>query len=486
MAEPTDRDESASRRESIAAGLGVALAVCPLLWDAFLAPPMGVTPDMQSVLAVFAFSLVLWLTEAVPYAVSATLAVTLLYALGVADTYPAATSGFSSTLVFFLFLVLLLGRAISTVDLDAWFASRLLSTDVTATNPVRALAANVFALALVMPSAVARTATFLPVVRRLTDAYGFDRGSDFERSSFFVLGHVNPIASMGLMTGGGMAIVTSQLIRNEVRPISWVEWAVLMLPPVAVLYGLSALTAERLCDSDGTFDGSTAATSGSDRDRPIEAASDGTFTADQRLVGAVLIGAVGLWILGSFAGVPTIVPAALAVAVLSLPGIGIITAADVQEVSWGILFVIGAMFSILDAMERTGTFTYVVDAATGAIPFGTLAHWQSVAVLLALAVVVRTLFSTGSAAIIVALPILLRLGRRLGVNGLFLALAVLLVVGSTTVFPFNTTSVLLSFDRGPLSNADVAAFGLVMATYAVFVAALSWAVYWPLVVRSLG
>lgn len=42
-------------------------------------------------------------------------------------------------------------------------------------------------------------------------------------------------------------------------------------------------------------------------------------------------------------------------------------------------------------------------------------------------------------------------------------------------------SVLLSFDRGPLSNTDVAEFGLVTMVYTAFVIAVAWIVYWPLV-----
>ncbi|MFB9808884.1 anion permease [Haladaptatus pallidirubidus] len=184
--------------------------------------------------------------------------------------------------------------------------------------------------------------------------------------------------------------------------------------------------------------------------------------------------------IGSFIGIPTIVPAALAVGVLALPDIGIITADDVSEVSWGILFVIGTMFSILHAMETTGTLTYLVDLITNMIPFGSLVYWQIVAILLALAVLIRVFFSTASAAIIVVLPIIIRFGETLGINRLYLALSVLLIVGSTTILPFNTTAVLLSFDRGPLSKIDVIVFGLVTMVYAAFVIVFAWTIYWPL------
>lgn len=461
---------------------GIVSSVLIIVWSVLAPPPRGLTPEMQSVLAIFAFALVLWLSKAVPYVVSATAAVVLLFALDGAESFQAATTGFASSLVFFLLLLLLLGQSISKVDLDVWVASRLLSAGTGSTSPVRALSSYLLALSFVMPSAVARAVTFIPVVRQLSKAYGVGHDSNFERTSFLILGHVNPIASMALMTGGGMAIITSQLIQNEVRPITWVEWAVLMVPPVVVLYALCAFTAERFYDARSEIEAATDGGAVSPTLTAEDATSSNTrFTRDQRIVAAVMIGALGLWIVGSFVGLPTIVPAALAVSVLALPDVGIITTEDMAEVSWGILFVIGTMFSILDAMEATGTLTYIVESITAVIPFAQLAHWQVVAVLLALAVLIRVFFSTASAAIIVVLPIIIRFGETLGVNRLYLALSVLLIVGSTTILPFNTTSVLLSFDRGPLSNVDVAKFGLVTMVYAAVVIVFAWLIYWPLV-----
>ncbi|MDS0295462.1 SLC13 family permease [Halogeometricum luteum] len=462
--------------------LGIAAAVAVLAWGA-LAEPSAFAPNAQDVMAVFGFALVLWLTEAVPYVVSSTLAVVLLVVFGAAPSFAVAASGFASSLVFFLLLVFLLGAAIDEVNLDRWFASRLRSTGGSAARPFRSLASNLFALAFLMPSAVARAVTFVPVVRRVRDAYGLDPGGGFERSSFLVLGHVNPVASLALMTGGGMALVTAEIVRSGSQSVTWLEWAALMIPPVAALYALSAATAGYLY---GAAAADASVGEGVESDGGTAGGTVGALTRDQRIVAATMAGAVCLWLLGSLTGLPAIVPAALAVAVLALPGIEILTAADAADVSWGILFVVGAMFSVLDRMEATGALGTIVEAATGAVPFHAMPHWQGAAVLLGVAVCVRALFSTGSAAMLVVLPVALRIGGEIGLNRLFLALAVVLVVGSTTVFPFNTTAVLVSMEEGPLDGFDVLAFGLVTMLYSLVVVAVAWAVYWPAVTAALG
>ncbi|MDF9748222.1 SLC13 family permease [Natrinema salsiterrestre] len=458
--------------------LGLLTAAIVLALGVMSSPPTALTLEGQRTLAVFLSALVLWLTRPVPYVVSSILSVTLLFALGAVDSFGAATTGFTSTLVFFLLLLLLLGDATTSVGLDRQLARRLLSADSTPRRALHSVAGSVLALAFVMPSAMARAVTFIPIVKRLAGGFESDTDGGFESAAFLVLGHVNPIASMALMTGGGMALVTSEIVATSVRPITWVDWAVLMLPPTILLYTLAVVCAGlfALVDEDVTIQ--------TDDTARLETDGDGTtrLTRDQRLVGAVLLGAIVSWIVGSFVGIPTVLPAVAAVVALSIPSVGVITTEDVSEVSWGIVFLIGAMLSILDAMEATGAITAVVDGLTGWVPFAVLAQWQIVAVLILIAICIRILFSTASAAIVVVLPIVLEFASVFAINQLFLALTVLLVVGSTTVLPFNTTAVLVSMDRGPLSHRDVASFGLVTMALSIAVAIVSWLVYWPLVV----
>ncbi|NGM71301.1 SLC13 family permease [Natronolimnobius sp. AArcel1] len=448
-----------------------------------MAPPMvGLEREMQLVLTVFLLTIVLWVTKPVPFTISSVLAMSLLFALGITDSFDAAVSGFASELVFFLFLLILLGNTVSKTGLDERAAQQILSKESTPRKTVRSLSANLFGLSFFMPSAVARTVTFIPLVKGIADRFGLGQGSNFEKSSFFILGHVNPIASMALMTGGGMAIITSEVIRSSVRDITWVEWAIYMIPPVAVLYTLGAIAAVRLYPINDT---TTITDTGQLDDESRIAQSEGYGTEplsrNERIVALVMGGTVVAWIVGSFLGIPTILPAVAAVVLLALPNIGIITSEDVHSMSWGILFVIGAMFSILDVMETTGTLTFIVDAMTNLIPFATMTTWQVVAILLAIAVIMRTFFSTASAAITVVLPIVLEFGGVLGVNRFYLALSILLVVASTTFLPFNTTSVLVSFDQGPLNLREVFVFGCLTMLFALVIIPLTWLFYWPLV-----
>jgi Sodium:sulfate symporter transmembrane region. len=115
-----------------------------------------------------------------------------------------------------------------------------------------------------------------------------------------------------------------------------------------------------------------------------------------------------------------------------------------------------------------------------------MSTWQVVATLLLVTAIVRTMFSTASAAVIIILPIMIEFAETLALDPLFMGFSVMFLIGATTFLPFNTTAVLLSHDRGPLSIPEVFRFGVVTAALAVVVLVVAWVGYWPLVLDGLS
>lgn len=458
------------RDADIVPTIGVALSVVCLYGSVVGLPVEGLSATGQRVLGLFFFALIMWLTKPVPFVISSLTTVALLYVLGIVDSFAVAASGFSSRLIFFLIILLLLGNTISKVGLDEKIARRLLVAD-SPTETLRLAAAGLLALSFMMPSALARTVAFLPIFEELDELWDVPNDENFLLNAHLILGHVNPVASMGLMTGGGMAILSSEFIRSSVTDISWLDWAVLMLPPTVLIFGLAVGTILFIHPV-----GAASAPTPRKELSPVDG-----FDRDQRIVISVMIAVILLWIIGSFVGIPTILPPTAALFFLALPGLRIVTGDDMTTISWGIIFVFGTMFSLLGVLESSGVLSWVIGNAEQALPFGALPHWQTVALLLALAFVVRLFFSTASASLLVLFPVMLRFADTFDINALFLSLSLLMVVGCSTVFPFNTTTVLLTYDKGPMSSIDVMVTGLITTGYAILAIVLCWTLYWPLV-----
>jgi di/tricarboxylate transporter len=400
-----------------------------------------------------------------------------LYAVGIFDSYSAAMNGYSSTLFFFLLLLFLLGQAINDVDLDVWLVRNLFPSVDGPAKMIRMLGWTQFVVSLVIPSSVARTVTFIPIIRRLESRHR-NVASEFNRSAGFVIGHINPMASIAIMTGGALPIIASELIRINVRYISWLEWSIFLLPPAIVLYVSSTLVASHLFSSDissvALDDESGEAVIPDDKDTD-------QLSKDQMIVISTMLFTILLWLVGSLYQIPTILPAVLAVAILSAPGVTIIDQGTITEISWGILFLIGTMLSILDAMNLSGTIQFLIDTISAVVPFYAANHWQVIVLLLATSVLIRMFFSAAPAAMIVILPIMLEFGRTFGVNELYLSFSIMILMITPTLFPFNTIPVLISYDEGFLSAKDVFVFGMYTFLLAAGTIVFGWVVYWPLI-----
>lgn len=458
---------------------GIVFAFGILVFGIAKPLPFFTNSKTQLVFSIFLSTIVLWISKPVPYTVSSILSVILLHSLGVTDTFSEAASGFSSNLVFFLILIFLIGRSVDKVNLDVWLATRLVSSVSTPQESIRRLTLAILSLAFLMPSGVARTVTMIPVIDKITEMYSIGKNSQFRQMSYFVIGHVNPIMSLALMTGGGVAVITSELINKSVRSFTWLEWAIYMIPPVVSLFLISVLIATVVYDID---DETSIENKASVEEQPANFADDNgaSLSQDQQIVIGTLLIAVVFWIIGSFLGIPTVVPAMFVVFVFSLPGVRVITAQEAKSLSWGMIFLTGAMLSILDIMEEMNSFDPLMDSIASALPMHT-----SVPILIGLlfssAVVLRLFFSSVSAAYIVLFPIMMEFAGLFSVSSLYMALSLSILLVSATFLPFNSPPVLIAYERGPLSMRSVLILGLVTLSMGSVIIILSWSFYWPFV-----
>ncbi|RLM53427.1 SLC13 family permease [Halobellus sp. Atlit-31R] len=451
--------------------------------------PLGIDYRAQGAISVFCFAIVLWLTKPLPLSVVSVASVTLLVALGVTETFADAAAGFATRLVFFMFLLLVLGQAITKVDIDTYVASRLLSSSSTPRRSFWLLARDILVLSLFMPSGIARTVTFVPIVEQLGEQYGLEPTDPFQSSSFLLLGQLNPIASLMIMTGGGMAILSSEIIRTA-TPLTWLEWFLFMTPPVVIVYVLGALTISRLFRIDDDTSPRVGESAGVDHRIAATSTHDGdddasdmrhSFTREQRLVGGVMAATILLWALGSILGLSSIVPPLLAVCFLAAPRIDIITTDDVRAVNWDILLLFGGVFSLTKVMESTGAISALVDVLVRVVPIQLLSQPAAVVAILGFVFAVRLFFSTASACLAATLPVTLSLSAVVGVDPLWLALSAVIVAGSTTLLPFHLPTVLLiTEDHTTPTTTDVLALGVANLVFAAVAITLAWTFYWPL------
>jgi sodium-dependent dicarboxylate transporter 2/3/5 len=226
-------------------GLFAAPLLCLVI---LLMPAPGLSENAHKLSAVLALMVVLWMTEAVPLAVTALLGPTLVVLLGVASTRTAFAS-FADPIIFLFIGSFILAEAMFVHRLDRRLAFSALSSPWIGTSALRLLLvyATVAAVLSAWMSNTATTAMLFPLGMAVLVELGRGRASDpgFRRFAMAMMLVTSFAASIGgLATPVGTPpnlIGKALLLKNANIDISFSGWMALGVPLVVILMGSMAV-----------------------------------------------------------------------------------------------------------------------------------------------------------------------------------------------------------------------------------------------------
>ena len=178
----------------IRANWGLLLATAVLAIILLLPTPEGLPVAGHRMLAILGFAVIVWMTEAIDYAVSAVVIAALMaFLLGLAPSVAnpkvlmgtsaalgLAFSGFANTALVLVAAALFLAAAMTATGLDKRIALTILSRVGTETrNVVIGTIVVGFVIALMVPSTTARVACLVPITLGIISAFGVDRRGAF-------------------------------------------------------------------------------------------------------------------------------------------------------------------------------------------------------------------------------------------------------------------------------------------------------------------
>ncbi len=155
------------------AGFVLAWAVLLLILK-FLPLPTGLSSSGKAPLAIMVWAGIIWISEALPVAVSGLLIPMLLVLTNAVTPLSKAANGFTNPVVFLCLVAFIFSAIVQVAGLDRKIALGLL--DRIKVKTVNGVIWSLFVvnlvLSFVLPAANARTATLLPVVNGLTSFFG--------------------------------------------------------------------------------------------------------------------------------------------------------------------------------------------------------------------------------------------------------------------------------------------------------------------------
>ncbi len=472
---------------------GVVLAIAALVAVMLLPTPEGLSIAGQRMLAVLAFAVIVWMTEALDYAVSAiVIAALMAFLLGLAPN-PAnpkvllgtsaglglAFSGFANTALVLVASALFLAAAMTATGLDKRIALGILSRVGGEVHHVVVGAIIVgFVMAFLVPSTTARVACLVPITLGIISAFGVDRKGAFAGMLMITTVQTASIWNVGIKTAAAQNMVAIGFIEKTLqRSITWLEWFIAAAPfgilmSIALYFVMTRMMPAEVKEIPG----------GREQIRKSLAELGPMKTSEKKLL-AISLTLLLFWstegVLHSFDTSSTTIAA---VALMFVPGVGIMTWKDAQpRIPWGTIVLFGIGISVGTALLQTKGAAWLADLAV--VQFG-LKNATAMFILAAMTLFLTLIhlgFASATALASAMIPIVIAVLQGVatpGINIVGMTMLLQFVVSFGFILVVNSPQNMVGYGTETFTAKDFVRTGLVLTVIAMALVMLLGATYW--------
>ena len=450
--------------------LVLQLAILSLLILAVLPAPPGLSLAGFRTIGIFVVCFSLWISAALPFAITGLLALSLLSLYRVLPSNEVFGL-FGNSAVFFILGAFILAAAIMKSGLSKraalWVLARFGRSPGLLLFGV--LSISWFFSLLMSEHAVA--AALLPVVLELVAAAERTEHPEARRYSqglLLAMTYGTVIGGTGTLLGGARAPLALGILKGSTgETLGFFEWSQAVFPvtlgllPVGFLlllfrYGRGRVPIAELHET-----------------LVEQTREQGPMNSTEWGILGVFIATVGAWVtLGEQVDLATVA----ILSAVSLFVFRLVSWRDTEEyVNWGILLMYGGAIAVGQAMSSTGAAPWLahhlLSWSTGN-PFLLLA-------LLALLAALLTEGMSSAAVVALLLPLGIGLAGESHLGGRPIALAIGLAAGLVYIFPTGAPAVALTLTSGRLSIRDMASTGILMFLASFLLILLTIHFWWP-------
>ena len=404
-------------------------------------------------LGIFACIAFLWLTEALPLAITALLVPLLACGFGLLDV-KAALAGFADPLIFLFFGGFAMASALSSQGIDRWLAHRIVRAGKGDFLRVSYLMFGTTAAISMWVSNTATTAMMIPLVlgilRHLPETAGFSKNS-----IYLLLGvaYSASVGGIGTLVGSAPNGIAAAKLG-----IGFMEWLKFGLPAVLILVPLLVIVLKRACRPEKIT-------------LPAMDKLDFKFTRI-RILALVIFGLTATcWILseplskllGVSASFDTLVALG---AVIVLVATRVVKWQEIDKgTDWGVLLLFGGGITLGTLIGQTGASLFLAREFTGFV-----AGWPLPlvigAVILFMIFLTELVSNTALTALMV--PIFFSISAELGIVPASLILPMTIAASTGFMMPVGTPPNAIVFATGVIPQRQMLRVGLILnLTFAV-------------------
>jgi len=477
----------------IVANWGLPLAIAALVAVLLLPTPTGLPIAGHRMLATLVFAVIVWMTEAVDYAVSAVIIAALMafllglspnpanpnVLLGTSGGLGLAFSGFANTALVLVASALFLAAAMTATGLDKRIALTILSRVGVETRHV--LVGTILVgvvIAFLVPSTTARVACLVPITLGIIAAFGVDRKGAFAGMLMITTVQTASIWNVGIKTAAAQNMVAIGFIEKAFgRTITWLEWLVAAAPfgilmSIALYFVMTRMMPPEVKAVQGGREAISKALAGLGPMQPSE----------KKLL-TISLTLLAFWategVLHSFDTSTTTITA---VALMFLPGIGIMTWKEAQpKIPWGAVVLFGIGISLGTALLQTKGAVWLADLVVAEFGLKQATPLFILSVMSLFLIVIHLGFASATALASAMIPIVIAVLQGVatpGLNVVGMTMLLQFVVSFGFILVVNAPQNMVAYGTETFEAKDFVRTGLVLTTIAFALVMVLAATYW--------
>ena len=475
--------------------VGLFAALAALLVIVLMPTPAGLPLAGQVMLAILAFAVIVWMTEALDYAVSAVVIGALMIFLlayvpdaakpagadmGTGAALGLALGGFSNSAVALVAAACFIAAAMTATGLDRRIALVVLSkVDARTNNIVIGAMVVGFLLSFVVPSTTARVACLVPIMMGFILAFKVDKRSRFAGLLVITAAQTASVWNVGIKTAAAQNMVAVGFIEKQFgTSISWTEWFIAGAPFSALLTVALYFIMTRMMKPEMTEIAGGQATIRQQLD------GIGAMTVREWKLLVIVLVLLGFWatekVLHDFDTSSTTIAA---IALMLLPRVGVMDWKESQRgFPWGtvVLFAIG--ISIGTALLRTQAAGWLANLIVQNLGLQNASAFAILMLLSLFLIVIHLGFASATALASTMIPIIISVLMAVqtpGINVVGMTMLLQFVVSFGFILPVNAPQNMIAYGTGTFDAKDFIRTGLVITLAATVLLVIFALTYWP-------
>jgi len=473
---------------------GLAAALAALVAIVWMPPAAGLPPAGQAMLGILAFAVIVWMTEALDYAVSAVVIGALMIFLlafspdaaapagpgmGTAAALNLALSGFASSAVALVAAACFIAAAMTATGLDRRIALVVLSKVGAGTHRILIGAMVVgFLLSFIVPSTTARVACLMPIMMGFILAFRVEKRSRFAALLVITAAQTASVWNIGIKTAAAQNMVAVGFVEKQFGvSITWTEWFVAGAPFSALLsVALYFIMTRMMKPEMAQIEGGHAAIR-----QQLDAI--GRMTGRQWRLLALVLTLLGFWatekVLHDFDTSSTTIAA---IALMLLPRIGVMDWKESQRgFPWGTVLLFAVGISVGTALLRTQAAGWLAGLIVQHLGLAQASAFAILMLLSLFLIVIHLGFASATALASTMIPIVISVLTAVqtpGINAVGMTMLLQFVVSFGFILPVNAPQNMIAYGTDTFEARDFVRTGFVVTLAAAALLVVFALTYW--------